>query len=316
MTLYQDFDQERIASGPHDVTPADQGAEDFVRTADFGDGWLHPRSSNYTFVVELTDGPRHGFGVYKPERGEAPLWDFPSGLYRRECATYELAKLLGWALVPPTVEREGEAGTGSLQLFVSSGDDSNFFTLKESHRDQLFRMAVFDMLANNADRKGGHCFLGPAGELLGVDHGLTFHIQNKLRTVIWDFAGSQIPDALLADIKALQTTLCTDAALTPRTPPTQPIVSPPPTAPLFTSFTAPTPPTQPTASTLPTPPLSPPTPTPPTPPTPSIPSALTTLTALISQHELEALRTRVETILADPTMPHPYSRHDIPYPPL
>lgn len=325
MTLYQDFDHQRIASGPHDVTPTDQGAEDFVRTADIGDGWLHPRSSNYTFVVELTAGARHGFGVYKPERGEAPLWDFPSGLYRRECAAYELAKLLGWALVPPTVEREGEAGTGSLQLFVSSGDDSNFFTLKESHRDQLFRMAVFDMLANNADRKGGHCFLGPAGELLGVDHGLTFHIQNKLRTVIWDFAGSQIPDALLADIKALQTTLCTDpeptsqaplapptasSTSTPPTPATQPIASPPPTLP--------------TASAQPSP-LTPPALTPPAPSTfatpqnsltPSIPLALTALTALISRRELEALRTRVETILADPTMPHPYSRHDIPYPPL
>ncbi|MDA0799036.1 MAG: SCO1664 family protein [Chloroflexi bacterium] len=316
MTLYQDFDQEQIASGPHDVTPADQGAEDFVRTADIGNGWLHPRSSNYTFVVELTDGPRHGFGVYKPERGEAPLWDFPSGLYRRECAAFELAKLLGWALVPPTVEREGEAGIGSLQLFVSTGDDSNFFTLKESHRDQLFRMAVFDMLANNADRKGGHCFLGPAGELLGVDHGLTFHIQNKLRTVIWDFAGSQIPDTLLTDVKALQTTLCPDpesTALAQPTasslstqpkPATRPIASHPPTAP---PPPASAPPTQPTASTPPTPP---------SPLTPSTPPALTALTALISQRELAALCTRVETILADPTMPHPYSRHDIPYPPL
>ena len=260
MALYQGFDHERIASGPHDVTPGDDGAEDFVRTAAIGDGWLHPRSSNYTFVVELTNGDCHGFGVYKPERGEAPLWDFGAGLYRRECAAYELAKLLGWALIPPTVERDGEAGLGSLQLFVPSGDDSNFFTIRESHREELFRMAVFDMVANNADRKGGHCFLGPVGELLGVDHGLTFHSQDKLRTVIWDFAGSQVPDALLTDVKALQGLLCTDDQ--------------------------------------------------------SGGAAVAPLTALISERELDALRTRVEAILANHVMPHPYSRHDIPYPPL
>ena len=77
MTLYQAFDQERIAAGPHDVAPGDPTSEEFLRTAEIGDGWLHPKSSNYTFVVELASGDRHGFGVYKPERGEAPLWVIP-----------------------------------------------------------------------------------------------------------------------------------------------------------------------------------------------------------------------------------------------
>lgn len=260
MALYERFDYDRIALGPHDVVPGDDGAENFVRSAAIGDGWLHPRSSNYTFVVELTDGACHGFGVYKPEQGEVPLWDFGTGLYRRECAAYELAKLLGWSFIPPTVVRIAEAGPGSLQLFVPFGDESNFFTIRESHSEQLYRMAVFDMIANNADRKGGHCFIGPSGELLGVDHGLTFHTQHKLRTVIWDFAGSQVPDVLLADLKALQMLLCSDSQLDVE--------------------------------------------------------ALAGLAEFINTSELDALRIRVESILANHMMPHPYSRRDIPSPPM
>jgi uncharacterized repeat protein (TIGR03843 family) len=216
MTLYQDFDEQRLSAGPHDVGPADVEAAAFVREADIGDGWLHPRSSNYTFVIELTRGAQRGFGVYKPARGEAPLWDFPTGtLYKRECASYELAQLLGWDLVPPTVVREGEAGVGSLQLFVAANEDTNFFTLRESHRDALFQMAVFDLIANNADRKGGHCLAGPEGALWGVDNGLTFHVQRKLRTVIWDFAGEPIPEALMADVRVLMAGLCGEERATP-----------------------------------------------------------------------------------------------------
>jgi uncharacterized repeat protein (TIGR03843 family) len=219
MALYQGFDAQRVTDGPHDVGPADEDALRFVREATIGDGWLHPRSSNYTFVVELTLGEQHGFGVYKPAQGEAPLWDFPSGtLYKRECASYDLASLLGWGLVPPTVVREGEAGVGSLQLFVAADDDSNFFTLRESHRDALFQMAVFDLIANNADRKGGHCLAGPEGALWGVDNGLTFHEQRKLRTVIWDFAGEAIPETLLADVRVLAERLCGDDDGTPSAP--------------------------------------------------------------------------------------------------
>lgn len=253
--LYQGFDRKYINSGPHDFAPGDQEAEEFVRLAEIGNGWLHPQSSNYSFVVELTYGERRGFGMYKPQLGETPLWDFPSGLYRRECASYELAKLFGWGLVPPTVVRDGEAGVGSLQLFVANNDESNFFSIRKSHKDELFRMAVFDMVANNADRKGGHCFLGPTGALLGVDHGLTFHQERKLRTVIWDFAGERVPDRLLADVQALQKLLSVG------------------NSPLIRA-----------------------------------------LTGLMSETELTALQARIDAIVTTPLMPHPSSRHDIPYP--
>lgn len=204
MTLYQAFPADEIATGRHDVGPADADAEGFVRDAAIGDGWLHPRSSNYTFVVELACDGRSGFGVYKPERGEAPLWDFPGGtLFRRECAMYELARSLDWGLVPPTVVREGEVGVGSLQLFVPSPSDVNFFTMRDSHRDEMFRMAVLDVVANNADRKGGHCLADAEGRVWGVDHGLTFHTERKLRTVIWDYAGLDVPEGLLADLRGL-----------------------------------------------------------------------------------------------------------------
>ena len=212
MPLQRVYSKQRIDAGPHETAPADEGAERFVREAEMGDGWLHPRSSNYTFVVELSLDGKRGFGVYKPGAGEAPLWDFPDGtLYRRECATYELSRLIGWPIVPPTVVREGDAGEGSLQLYVPSQADSNFFSMRESHRDELFRMAVFDFIVNNADRKGGHCLADADGRLWGVDHGLTFHVEHKLRTVIWDFAGQQVPDDLLHDVRCLLEMLCGDA---------------------------------------------------------------------------------------------------------
>lgn len=211
MALHQAYSAKRIAEGPHDVGPGDEDAEAFVREATIGDGWLHPQASNYTFVVELTRDGRNGFGVYKPEKGEAPLWDFPGGtLYRRECATYELARMLGWGLVPPTVPREADAGMGSLQLFVPPADEANFFTMRDTHHDALFRMAVLDVLANNADRKGGHCLKGGDGRLWGVDHGLTFHSERKLRTVIWDFSGLDVPEELLVDVRKLLDAVCSE----------------------------------------------------------------------------------------------------------
>ena len=198
--LHRDSPGNRITGGRHDVAPADDGALAFVQRAEMRDGWLHPKASNYTFVVELGDEEQCGFGVYKPQAGEAPLWDFPPGLYKRECAAYELSRALGWLIVPPTVVREGEAGVGSLQLYVPPAEGSNFFTMRETHEAELVRMAVFDLVANNADRKGGHCFAGAAGGVWGVDHGLTFHEGRKLRTVIWDYAGCTVPEALLQDL--------------------------------------------------------------------------------------------------------------------
>ncbi len=213
MALYRAFGAAPIESGPHDVAPADEGAEAFVRDAEIGDGWLHPGASNATFIVELRRGATQGLGVYKPRAGETPLWDFPSGtLHRRECAAYVLSSLLGWGLVPPTVLRDGEAGIGSVQLFVPSAEGSNFFTLRDEHPDETLRMAVFDVVANNADRKGGHCFVGPDGGVWGLDHGLTFNVEDKLRTVIWDHAGSAVPDVLVRDLRRLDQALRTEGS--------------------------------------------------------------------------------------------------------
>ena len=213
MGLHLAFGAAPIESGPHDVAPADEGAEGFVRDAEIGDGWLHPEASNATFIVELRRGATRGLGVYKPRSGEAPLWDFPTGtLHRRECAAYVLSRLLGWGFVPPTVLRDGEAGIGSVQLFVPPVEGSNFFTLRDEHPDATLRMAVFDVVANNADRKGGHCFLGRDGGVWGLDHGLTFNVEHKLRTVIWDFAGSSVPDGLVRDLRCLAEALHTEGS--------------------------------------------------------------------------------------------------------
>lgn len=158
-------------------------------------------SSNATFVVEVTCAERVRWAVYKPELGERPLWDFEPGLHRRELAAYLLSEWLGWGLVPPTVIRtDAPAGPGSLQLYVDGDDTEHYFTLYEhapETHDALRTLAVFDVLANNTDRKSGHVLRGADGRVWGIDHGLCFAAQEKLRTVIWDFAGEQVPDDLL-----------------------------------------------------------------------------------------------------------------------
>ena len=163
-----------------------------------------PWSSNNTFLVTVACGESQVPAIYKPGRGERPLWDFPDGLYRREVAAYELAESLGWSFVPPTVEvDDGPFGPGSLQLFVDADFEQHYFTLLEepAHHPKLKRMATFDVLANNADRKGGHCLVDSDGRIWGIDHGLCFHVQPKLRTVIWDFAGEPIESADLEDLE-------------------------------------------------------------------------------------------------------------------
>ncbi len=192
-----------------------------------------PWSSNLTFLVSVdealdsledaderraeadpgagpeSDGSGSGTGlyaVYKPARGEQSLWDFPDGLYRREVAAFALSEALGWGLVPPTVEREdGPFGAGSLQLFVEADYEQHYFTLLDEnrHRDTLETIGVFDIVANNADRKGGHVLVGTDDRLWGIDHGLCFHALPKLRTVIWDFAGEDIPTQLIPDLERL-----------------------------------------------------------------------------------------------------------------
>ena len=202
--LHRLYDNLPDPMGPSHLAPTNSQAVDFLNRAELIEGWLMPNASNYTFLVELCHQDQHGYGIYKPQAGEAPLWDFPGGtLYRRECATYVVSRLLSWLIVPPTVQRVGEVGIGSLQLYVPPVEQSHFFSLRDAGEPDLFRMAVFDVVVNNADRKGGHCFEAKSGGIWGIDHGLTFHVAYKLRTVIWDFAGLPVPEPLLEDLRLL-----------------------------------------------------------------------------------------------------------------
>jgi uncharacterized repeat protein (TIGR03843 family) len=164
-----------------------------------------PWSSNATYLCEVRCGEQQMRAIYKPRRGERPLWDFPSGLDHREVAAYELSHALGWDLVPLTVLRDGPLGTGSVQAFVDAVVEEHYFTLYENpaHHDALRAMCAFDLIGNNTDRKSGHVLLGLDGRIIGIDHGLMFHHEFKLRTVIWEFGGEPIPPHLLAAADAL-----------------------------------------------------------------------------------------------------------------
>ena len=166
-----------------------------------------PWGSNYTYALALQvdDGPQV-LGIYKPRKGEVPLWDFPDGtLYRRERAAYLLARALEWDFVPPTVIRDGPYGIGSVQLYIEPDPRSSYNQFLSAHADAVKRIALFDCVANNADRKAGHFLLGRAdGRLWGIDHGLTFNTQPKLRTVVWEFTDDPIPNELLRDLAALR----------------------------------------------------------------------------------------------------------------
>ena len=164
-----------------------------------------PDSSNATFLVQCARGKTRALAIYKPQRGERPLWDFPRGLFKREIAAYHLSEALGWGLVPLTLAREDAPyGEGSLQLFVDADFEQHYFTLYEDsrHRERLERICVFDFIANNADRKSGHCLLGPDGVIYAIDNGLCFHVEPKLRTVIWHFGGEPIPASTLDELRA------------------------------------------------------------------------------------------------------------------
>jgi uncharacterized repeat protein (TIGR03843 family) len=162
--------------------------------------------SNYTFLARVGNAETTVLAVYKPSAGERPLWDFDrSTLCRREVATYLLSVHLGWPAVPPTVLRNGPHGPGSVQLYVDALHEEHFFSLRDAGRfePEFRQIALFDFLINNADRKGGHCMLDIAGQLWSIDHGLTFHEDYKLRTVIWDYAGQPIPEDWLDDLEEL-----------------------------------------------------------------------------------------------------------------
>jgi uncharacterized repeat protein (TIGR03843 family) len=200
-------------------------------------------ASNATFLCEANLAERQVHCVYKPIAGEAPLWDFPDGtLAGRELAAYLVSSTLGWDIVPYTIIRDGPAGRGMLQLWVNQpgdevGDEPDFgpdlvdllpaghippgylpvlqaydyagdeVTLVHADDIRLRRMAVFDVLINNADRKGGHILSAVDGHVYGVDHGVSLHVEDKLRTVLWGWAGKPVDDETLDAVRALRDAL-------------------------------------------------------------------------------------------------------------
>lgn len=166
--------------------------------------------SNYTFLVSVEHAGSKYSAVYKPLRGEQPLWDFPeNSLAGREVAAYLVSEHLGFHIVPFTTLREdGPFGAGSLQQFIDYDPEYHFFSFSEEDRQLLRPVVLFDLLCNNADRKGSHVFFEKdTHHLYAIDHGICFHEENKLRTVLWDFSGQKIPDDLLVPLSGIKNLL-------------------------------------------------------------------------------------------------------------
>ncbi|MDX1688322.1 MAG: SCO1664 family protein [Candidatus Promineifilaceae bacterium] len=169
--------------------------------------------SNYTFLARVCYQTRELNAIYKPRKGERPLWDFaPGTLCLRERAAFLVSEGLGWALVPATVLRDGPHGWGSVQRFVEHDPDEHYFTIQEeeTYAGQLQQVVLFDLLVNNADRKGGHVLVGDGGRLWSIDHGICFHSDYKLRSVIWEFAGEPIPKRLRQDLEHFKERLASE----------------------------------------------------------------------------------------------------------
>ena len=214
---------ERLRDAPLEVVGRFADASNatlLVRLTDRDPRSLEQLTAELGRPPELDDLDACDLAVYKPERGERPLWDFPAGtLSRREVAAFEVSRALGWEQVPTTVLRtEGPFGRGSVQAFVDHDPEQHYFTLWEAGDAevvaQLERMIAFDDLLQNADRKAGHVLLGagPAPRVWLVDHGVCFHTQIKLRTVAWERAGAPVPAAVLADVDALREALAGELA--------------------------------------------------------------------------------------------------------
>ncbi len=209
---------ERLRSAPMEVVGRFADASNATLLARLTDRDRRPLeevAADLGRAPELEDLATQDLAVYKPERGERPLWDFPAGtLHRREAAAFEVSRALGWQQVPTTVVRsDGPFGRGSVQAFVAHDPEHHYFTLWEAGEQevlaQLLRMVVFDDLIQNADRKAGHVLLGTDSppRVWLVDHGVCFHTEVKLRTVAWERAGEPVPGTLLADVDALREAL-------------------------------------------------------------------------------------------------------------
>lgn len=189
------------------VAVTEQQVIEALRSGEVEEQGLLPYSSNHSFLVVVRRGELAMPAVYKPQRGESPLWDFEWGtLCKRETAAYQISHALGWNLVPPTVLRKGTRGLGSVQFYVAHDSDAHYFTVQADARfaDQFRRLALFDFITNNADRKSGHCLVGSDGRIWAIDHGLCFHSEYKLRSVIWEFCDEPIAASLLDDLEGLR----------------------------------------------------------------------------------------------------------------
>ncbi|MFE4424323.1 SCO1664 family protein [Streptomyces sp. NPDC056817] len=227
---------------PRSVKPGADSAELLAQGELTVRGRIGEASNAALFCTVAYDGLEASC-VYKPVAGERPLWDFPDGtLAAREVAAYEVSEATGWSLVPPTVLRDGPYGEGMVQLWIEATPEAELLALLDAeepgpgwkaigfaevgegrtallvHADdeRLRRMAVLDAVINNADRKGGHLLPTPEGHLYGIDHGVTFNVENKLRTLLWGWAGEPLPPEVLAVLKALEDTLRDGAPLAAR----------------------------------------------------------------------------------------------------
>ncbi|MBJ6617328.1 SCO1664 family protein [Streptomyces sp. I4(2020)] len=198
-------------------------------------------ASNAALYCTVTHEDREAACVYKPVAGERPLWDFPDGtLAGREAAAYEVSRATGWDLVPPTVLRDGPYGEGMCQLWIEAGPGAELLALVDGEEpgpgwkaigfaevgegrtallvhaddDRLRRLSVLDAVINNADRKGGHLLPTADGRLYGIDHGVTFNTENKLRTLLWGWAGEPLPEEALDVLKRLRDALAPSGLLT------------------------------------------------------------------------------------------------------
>jgi len=174
-----------------------------------------PYSSNATFLVSITLQDKTVQAIYKPMRGEKPLWDFAPGLHRREVAAYRLSEAMGLNCVPPTVLRDGPNGEGSVQLLIEANPDEHYFTLFEQRQDlhdQFRAMCALDIVANNTDRKSGHVLVDKDQHVWGIDHGLCFAEDFKIRTVIWEFGGEVLPESIREAVEPLITNVPLEVA--------------------------------------------------------------------------------------------------------